>query len=86
LTRAEPFQTEVLAAFVEGMPSGPALARAAGWLGRSVPVVMPTETVYGLAAPVLDRAAVEAVFAIKQRPLDNPLIAHVAELDQLSLL
>jgi L-threonylcarbamoyladenylate synthase len=89
LTRAEPFQTEVLAAFADAsgrIPSEPALARAAGWLGRSVPVVMPTETVYGLAAPVLDRAAVEAVFAIKQRPLDNPLIAHVAELDQLSLL
>jgi len=99
LTRAEPFQTEVLAAFApaagtprspsaagERIPSEPALARAAGWLGRSLPVVIPTETVYGLAAPVLDRAAVEAVFAIKQRPLDNPLIAHVAELDQLALL
>ena len=89
LTRAEPFQTEVLAAFSDAsgrVPSEPALARAAEWLGRSLPVVIPTETVYGLAAPVLDRAAVEAVFAIKQRPLDNPLIAHVAELDQLPLL
>ncbi|HEU4579956.1 MAG TPA: L-threonylcarbamoyladenylate synthase [Polyangiaceae bacterium] len=89
MTGAEPFQTEVLAAFADPsgrVPGEPALARAAGWLARSVPVVMPTETVYGLAAPVLDRAAVEAVFAIKRRPLDNPLIAHVAELGQLALL
>lgn len=58
-------------------PSEPALEAAASWLGRGVPVVIPTETVYGLAARARDRAAVKAVFEIKGRPGDNPLIVHV---------
>lgn len=57
---------------------------AAAWLARSVPVVIPTETVYGLAAPAADRRAVAAVFAVKGRPLDNPLIAHVTRREHLS--
>lgn len=64
-------------------PSDHALAEAERWLARSVPVVIPTETVYGLAALALDRSAVEAVFRIKGRPLDNPLIVHVSGVDQL---
>ena len=64
--------------------SATALAAAADWLGRSAPVVIPTETVYGLAAPALDRTAVGAVFAIKGRPQDNPLIVHVTRDEHLS--
>jgi L-threonylcarbamoyladenylate synthase len=45
-------------------------------------VVVPTETVYGLAALARDHAGVLRVFAIKGRPADNPLIAHVASLEQ----
>jgi L-threonylcarbamoyladenylate synthase len=41
-------------------------------------VAFPTETVYGLGANALDDAAVRRVFAAKGRPLDHPLIAHVA--------
>ncbi len=41
-------------------------------------VAMPTETVYGLAAPIADAAAVRAVFELKERPLFDPLIVHVA--------
>lgn len=67
-------------------PSATALRLAAYWLERGVPVVVPTETVYGLAAPALDREAVSAIFRIKGRPLDNPLIAHVTELGQLEAL
>ncbi len=93
LTRAadHPWATEVLAA-LEPSAAGTAAPRertlgcASEWLRRSIPVVIPTETVYGLAAPALDRQAVAAIFAIKQRPLDNPLIAHVARLEQLELL
>jgi L-threonylcarbamoyladenylate synthase len=58
-------------------PSPSALSAAEHWLQRGVPVVIPTETVYGLAARALDRHAVRAVFAIKGRPEDNPLIVHV---------
>lgn len=41
-------------------------------------VAMPTETVYGLAANARDATAVARVFALKQRPLDHPLIVHLA--------
>src|SRR5580704_2709389 len=42
------------------------------------PVAIPTETVYGLAA-IIDKAkAIKAVFEMKNRPLDHPLIVHVA--------
>jgi len=40
-------------------------------------VVIPTETVYGLAADAGNLAAVQAVFAAKGRPADNPLIVHI---------
>ncbi len=42
-------------------------------------VILPTETVYGLAADAADPRAVAAVYAAKGRPAFNPLIAHVAD-------
>lgn len=44
---------------------------------------IPTETVYGLAADALNGAAVAKIFAAKGRPMDNPLIVHVAEFDDI---
>lgn len=46
-------------------------------------VAFPTETVYGLGADALQADAVEKIFLAKGRPSDNPLIAHVASMDQL---
>jgi L-threonylcarbamoyladenylate synthase len=43
-------------------------------------VILPTETVYGLAADAANPAAVAAIFEAKGRPHFNPLIAHVADL------
>jgi L-threonylcarbamoyladenylate synthase len=40
-------------------------------------VGMPTETVYGLAALARNATAVARVYSVKQRPLFDPLIAHV---------
>ena len=40
-------------------------------------VAFPTETVYGLGADALNAEAVKGIFALKGRPQDNPLIAHV---------
>lgn len=42
-------------------------------------VALPTETVYGLAADASNLEAVRQVFALKGRPLDHPLIVHLAE-------
>jgi L-threonylcarbamoyladenylate synthase len=53
---------------------------AAQALGQGQLVILPTETVYGLAADARDSAAVAALFAAKGRPRFNPLIAHVADL------
>ena len=45
-------------------------------------VAFPTETVYGLGANVFDKAAIGKIFEAKQRPADNPLIAHIARVEQ----
>ncbi len=45
-------------------------------------VAIPTETVYGLAANAFDGEAAARIFAAKGRPADNPLIVHIASLDQ----
>lgn len=42
-------------------------------------VGIPTETVYGLAADALNGAAVAKIFQAKGRPMDNPLIVHIAD-------
>ena len=59
---------------------------AARFIRRGGIVAFPTETVYGLGANVFDEKAVARIFEAKARPADNPLIAHVGSLDQISLL
>jgi L-threonylcarbamoyladenylate synthase len=44
-------------------------------------VILPTETVYGLAADAANARAVARVYEAKGRPAFNPLIAHVADLE-----
>ncbi len=44
--------------------------------------ILPTETVYGLAANAANEEAVRQIFALKGRPADNPLIVHVSSLKQ----
>lgn len=55
-----------------------AIAEAGRLLAAGRLVAVPTETVYGLAADATKGAAVAAIFAAKDRPRFNPLIAHVA--------
>src|ERR1051325_7482978 len=57
-----------------------AIARATQRLRAGEVVAIPTETVYGLAANVLDPKAVARIYEIKGRPASNPLIVHVADL------
>src|ERR1017187_10032771 len=59
------------AAGAAGMTRAVELLRAGGT------VAFPTETVYGLGANALDRAAVEKIFMAKDRPGWDPLIVHV---------
>lgn len=46
-------------------------------------VAFPTETVYGLGANALNESAVSKIFRAKGRPANDPIIVHIAELDQL---
>nr|WP_307585763.1 L-threonylcarbamoyladenylate synthase [Paenibacillus wynnii] len=62
------------------------IAEAAAMLRNGGTVAFPTETVYGLGADARNTQAVEAVFAAKGRPSDNPLIVHIADLDALDEL
>lgn len=49
-------------------------------------VVFPTETVYGLGADALNPEAIKKIFVAKGRPDDNPLIVHIAGLDEVEPL
>lgn len=55
---------------------------AAEWLNKHEVVAIPTETVYGLAANIYDLIAVQKIYRVKNRPLNNPLIVHVADINQ----
>ena len=46
-------------------------------------VVIPTETVYGLAADALNPEAVKKIFEVKGRPTDNPLIVHISNIQMM---
>ena len=46
-------------------------------------VAFPTETVYGLGADALNEKAAEKIYAAKGRPSDNPLIIHIADMEDL---
>lgn len=63
-------------------PDMAAIARAARVLQSGGLVVFPTETVYGLGANALDASAVARIFDAKGRPATNPLIVHVASVQQ----
>jgi L-threonylcarbamoyladenylate synthase len=54
------------------------IARAVDALGRRGVVVYPTETLYGLGADALDRAAIERVAALKGRDAAKPISLVVA--------
>lgn len=69
------------------LPATPAgISQAAELLRQHQPVAFPTETVYGLGARVFDEVAIEKIYQLKGRPSDNPLIAHIAELEQVHQL
>ena len=67
-------------------PDAGAIARAAACLRRGGLVAFPTETVYGLGVHALDPVAVRKLFDAKERPAHDPLIVHVASLDDARTL
>ena len=59
-------------------PSDANISEAAKIIKQGGLVIMPTETVYGLGADALNSTAVSNIFKAKGRPMDNPLIVHLA--------
>jgi L-threonylcarbamoyladenylate synthase len=57
------------------------IERAAALLCEGGLVAFPTETVYGLGADATSAEAVAGLYAAKERPRFNPLIAHLASLE-----
>jgi L-threonylcarbamoyladenylate synthase len=71
-----PFTTQV-------RPHGKAaIKEAARLILDGLPVAVPTETVYGLAADATNPGAVARIYEAKGRPGFNPLIVHVRDLAQ----
>ena len=60
------------------------LEEAAKELIKGQVVAVPTETVYGLAASIHHPEAIQKIFSLKGRPLDNPLIVHLSEWPEIT--
>ena len=65
-------------------PRADPLGDAARALADGRLVILPTETVYGLGSLASDPVAVRRIFATKGRPVDHPLIVHVANRQAMS--
>lgn len=59
-----------------------ALQKAVQLLQQGDVVAFPTETVYGLGACITSEMGLRKIFSTKQRPFFDPLIVHVASLEQ----
>ena len=64
----------------EILATGAAMERALALLEAGGIVVIPTETVYGLAGDATNGVAVAGIFEAKGRPSFNPLIVHVSDM------
>lgn len=62
------------------------ISKAITLLNNEELVAIPTETVYGLAGNIYSKKAINAIFKTKKRPLFNPLIVHIANIDYLETI
>ncbi|MDO4648128.1 MAG: L-threonylcarbamoyladenylate synthase [Eubacteriales bacterium] len=67
----------------EQLPDPEGIRRAGKILKEGGLVAFPTETVYGLGGNALDPEASKKIYGAKGRPSDNPLIVHIADLNDL---
>ena len=63
-----------------------AIAQAGKILREGGLVAFPTETVYGLGGDAFNPESAKRIYAAKGRPSDNPLIVHIARMEDLDLL
>ena len=80
---AQSVDTRVLAVD-PAQPDPQAIGMAAAVIRSGGLVAFPTETVYGLGAHALNAAAARRIFVAKERPASDPLIVHIAAMEQLA--
>ena len=73
------YNTEIKSPDTDVMQQAASLLRAGEIVG------FPTETVYGLGADAKNAQAVRRIFLAKGRPQDNPLIVHIAQMQDMYL-
>jgi tRNA threonylcarbamoyl adenosine modification protein (Sua5/YciO/YrdC/YwlC family) len=66
-------------------PREESLKQAAGVLAGGGLVIIPTETVYGIAADSSNQKTIERLYSIKQRPKDKPFSLHIDEKEKVEL-
>src|SRR5574343_105213 len=66
------------------MEIGTNIQKAASFINAGDVVAIPTETVYGLAASILSEKGIQKIYQLKGRPNNNPLIVHVASIEEIS--
>lgn len=71
---------------IEQVQNSEGLTQAAACLAGGGLVAFPTETVYGLGADALNPEAAAKIYAAKGRPSDNPLIVHIADVEDMEKL
>jgi L-threonylcarbamoyladenylate synthase len=76
----------IVVAISSTTPQPETIAQAAEVIRQGGLVAFPTETVYGLGANALDRSALERIFSAKERPANDPIIAHIAAVADLTQL
>ena len=52
-------------------------------LFRGELVIFPTETVYGIGANANNQKSIELIYKTKNRPINNPLICHFANIEEI---
>jgi len=65
-----------------GVPDAAGLAAAVTAIENGDPIVLPTDTVYGLAVRAGDATALERVFQLKRRPEERSIAVLVQDVDQ----
>lgn len=85
---SKPIETQVLPVYYQPDDSDyqHAIAITAQAIQAGKLVAFPTETVYGLGANALSAEAIARIYVAKQRPTSDPVIAHIAHIEQLALL
>lgn len=58
-------------------PQEELIREAASAIRKGELVIMPTETVYGIAANILNKQTIRKLYEIKQRPQDKPFSVHI---------